>query len=62
MILTQDQTETLQKLQTGELNLQQFNTLRSAARRYRHLQKSIDYAVVYEIYKDRLKDDKGKEL
>lgn len=45
------QEETLNKLLTGDLSKVQLANMRSNARRSKNLQRSIDLAVVFEIYK-----------
>lgn len=49
------QKDILSKLHSGELTKSQFNTLRSDARRYNKLERSIQLATLYEIYKYEVK-------
>lgn len=54
MGLNEYQIEVLNKLVSGELTKTQFSTMRSAARRYNKLERSIELAVVFEVYKSKL--------
>lgn len=58
MDLTSYQQEVLTGLLNNTISKDQFAQIRSNSRRYNNLQRSVDLAQVFEVYKQRIKDEK----
>jgi len=56
--IQKEQEEMVSKLLNGDMSLQQLNSMRSDARRWRKIEQSISLAIVNELYKYELKGDK----
>jgi len=57
-MITQEQRALVDSLLKGSITKQQLNNKRSDARRLNKLERSIDYAVAYEVYKYEVKNGK----
>lgn len=60
MELNSEQEKLVNDLISGVLTKKQFSAMRSSMRRYNKLDRSIDLAIIFEVYKYRLKN-KGEE-
>ena len=54
MTLTEYQHEVLIGLLNGSISKEKFGSMRSNARRYNNLQRSVDLAIVQEYYKFKI--------
>lgn len=54
-MITEEQRKLVDQLHSGKLTVFKINELRSNARRYGNLNRSIDLAVAYEVYKQESK-------